>query len=123
MLALLKHQQAAQNAYAPYSQFRVGAALLTQSGNLITGANVENASYGLTLCAERVALVKAVSDGHRDLVAMAVWGADCPEGTIMPCGACRQMMLEFFPPDAPIIVAPSEQVFLKDLLPRAFVLT
>ncbi|MEW6545525.1 MAG: cytidine deaminase [Bacillota bacterium] len=80
-------------AYAPYSGFAVGAALLTRSGDVFTGCNVENASYGLTVCAERVAIFKAVSQGHREFVALAVV-ADT-EGVCLPCGACRQVMREF----------------------------
>jgi len=81
------------NAYAPYSQFHVGAALLSADGRSFTGANVENASLGLTMCAERVALGAAISAGVRAIVAIAVAG-ESPFG-IMPCGACRQALLEF----------------------------
>jgi cytidine deaminase len=80
-------------AYAPYSRFRVGAAVRTASGAVYTGANIENASYGLSHCAERVAIHKAVSEGHRRLEAIAVV-ADGPSPA-MPCGACRQVMAEF----------------------------
>lgn len=82
--------QARQAAYAPYSHYWVGAAVLTRSGEIITGCNVENASYGATICAERVALTRAVADGKRDFVAMAVATRD--GGT--PCGICRQVMAE-----------------------------
>jgi cytidine deaminase len=81
------------NAYAPYSKFRVGAAVLSAGGQVFTGANVENASYGLSHCAERVAIHQAVAAGHRDLRTVAVV-ADGEEAT-MPCGACRQVMAEF----------------------------
>lgn len=88
---------ARKNAYAPYSSFKVGAALLTESGEVFTGVNVENASYGLTCCAERSAIFSAVSHGHRRFSAIAVVGgkdddisAFCP-----PCGACRQVLAEF----------------------------
>ncbi|HET6781978.1 MAG TPA: cytidine deaminase [bacterium] len=81
------------NAYAPYSKFRVGASVLTADGHVFTGANVENASYGLSQCAERVAIHHAVATGHRDLRIVAVV-ADGEEAT-MPCGACRQVMAEF----------------------------
>ena len=81
------------NAYAPYSQFRVGAALLSGDGRIFTGANVENASLGLTMCAERVALGAAISAGVRSVSAIAVAG-EGPTG-ILPCGACRQALLEF----------------------------
>src|SRR4051812_19314839 len=90
---LLAAAKAAQrNAHAPYSKFRVGAALLTKSGKIYTGCNVENASYGLTICAERVAITKAVSDGHRHFQAIAVV---CPSRQPTPCGACRQFLAEF----------------------------
>src|ERR1039457_241039 len=84
--------KARQRAVAPYSKFKVGAALLTRSGGIITGANVESASYGLTCCAERVALFNALTAGERDFVAVAVV-ARAPGGP-MPCGACRQLLAE-----------------------------
>jgi cytidine deaminase len=80
-------------AHAPYSKFKVGAALLASSGEIVTGCNIENASYGLTLCAERVAVFKAVSEGFRDFEAIAVV-ADSPRPTA-PCGPCRQILWEF----------------------------
>jgi cytidine deaminase len=82
-------------AVAPYSGFQVGAALLTAKGVIVTGANVESASYGLTCCAERVALFKALTQGERDFVAIAV-AARAPKGP-MPCGACRQLLAEYAP--------------------------
>lgn len=85
--------EARMNAYAPYSQFHVGAALLSGDGRVFSGANVENASLGLTMCAERVALGAAISAGVRSIVAIAVAG-ESPSG-ILPCGACRQALLEF----------------------------
>jgi len=84
---------ARSRAYAPYSNFRVGAAVLTDDGTVFTGANIENASYPVSLCAERVAIHKAVSEGHRRLRAVAIV-ADGREPA-MPCGACRQVMAEF----------------------------
>ncbi len=84
---------ARSRAYAPYSKFRVGAAVLAEDGTIFTGANVENASYPLAHCAERVAVHKAVSEGHRRLVAVAVVADG--EQPAMPCGACRQVMAEF----------------------------
>lgn len=80
-----------RQAHAPYSKFQVGAALLTRSGRIFTGANVENASYGLTMCAERVAVGKAVSEGQRRFVAVAI----VAPGGVTPCGACRQVLAEF----------------------------
>ena len=88
--------KARQRAVAPYSKFKVGAALLTRSGEIITGANVESASYGLTCCAERVALFNALTSGKKNFIAMAVV-ARAPGGP-MPCGACRQLLAEYAPP-------------------------
>lgn len=87
--------QARQQAYVPYSKFQVGAALITADGSLYTGCNIENASYGLACCAERTAIFKAVSEGHRRIVQLAVV-ADT-EGPVSPCGACRQVINEFGP--------------------------
>jgi cytidine deaminase len=87
--------EARLNAYAPYSQFHVGAALLTADGRVFTGANVENASLGLSMCAERVALGAAAAAGARSVVAIAVAGVD--DNGIVPCGACRQVLSEFSP--------------------------
>jgi cytidine deaminase len=85
--------EARLNAYAPYSQFHIGAALLTADGRIFTGANVENASLGLSMCAERVALGAAAAAGARTIVAIAVAG--CDERGVVPCGACRQVLSEF----------------------------
>jgi len=82
-----------EKAYAPYSRFKVGAALLTTRGNIYSGCNIENISYGLTVCAERVALFKAVSEGEREFKAIAVYAGT--SGYCTPCGACRQVLLEF----------------------------
>ena len=87
--------EARQRAVAPYSKFKVGAALLTAEGKIITGANVESASYGLTCCAERVALFKALTEGHHRFVAVAVVARMSP--VPMPCGACRQLLAEYAP--------------------------
>jgi len=96
-------REARQFAYAPYSRFRVGAAVECRDGRIFTGANIENSSYGLTLCAERVALVKAVTEGAREITRIAVI-ADTAD-PIPPCGACRQVMLELCDPDAVVIMA------------------
>jgi cytidine deaminase len=110
-------------AVAPYSKFLVGAALLTRRGEIVTGANVESASYGLTCCAERVALFKALTDGKRDFVAVAVV-ARAPGGA-MPCGACRQLLAEYAA-HAKVWVADSrnltrmKECTVKRLLPAAF---
>ena len=114
---------ASKRAVAPYSKFHVGAALLTRSGEVITGANVESASYGLTCCAERVALFKALTDGKNDFVAVAVV-AKAPGGAT-PCGACRQLLAEYAP-DAAVFVADSRNLkkvhryTVAKLLPGAF---
>ena len=97
--------EARGNAYAPYSKYTVGAAVQAESGKIYTGCNVENASYGLTCCAERNAIFSAVCSGERKLLAIAITG---PEGGEMatPCGACRQVMAEFADsPDMPVIVS------------------
>ena len=87
--------QVRDRAYVPYSRFRVGAALLSDDGRLFTGVNVENASYGLTVCAERNAIGRMVTDGAQRIVAVAV----CTDNGVTPCGACRQVLSEFVPPD------------------------
>jgi len=116
--------KARQRAVAPYSRFKVGAALLTRTGEIITGANVESASYGLTCCAERVALFNALTAGKRNFVAVAVV-ARAPGGP-MPCGACRQLLAEYAP-RAAVWVADSralsaiKEFSVRDLLPAAFV--
>ncbi len=116
--------KARERAYAPYSGYRVGAALLCGDGRVFTGCNVENASYGLSICAERVAVFKAVSAGCRDFAAIAVAGSD--EDFCRPCGACRQVLAEFAP-DLRVLTADrtgrwSEHT-LAQLLPEAFSLT
>ncbi len=112
---------ARRRAYAPYSRFAVGAALLASDGRVFTGCNVENASYGLTVCAERVALFRAVAEGAREFVAIAV---ACGESPCSPCGACRQVLREFAP-DLTVLLADGEgkrweRTTLSHLLPRSF---
>jgi cytidine deaminase len=114
--------RASRRAVAPYSKFRVGAALLSRDGQVILGANVESVSYGLTCCAERIALFKALTDGHKDFAAMAIVA---PSTKTMPCGACRQLLAEYAP-DARVFVADSRQpakfreFTVDQLLPEAF---
>lgn len=116
-------RDAAQRAYVPYSSFRVGAAVLTADGTVVHGCNVENASYGLTICAERTALFAAVASGHRDLVALAVTcldGDPSQPATLMPCGACRQVMVELLPAHAPVVIDGVGTTSVDGLLPEAF---
>ncbi len=114
-------------AYAPYSGYRVGAALLTASGRVYTGCNIENASYTPTVCAERTAAFKAVSEGEREFAMLAVAGGKDGEvvGTFPPCGVCRQVLAEFCPPEMPIVLVKDadgngEILTLGELLPLAF---
>ncbi len=95
-------REAAHHSYAPYSRFRVGAALLTADGTVFRGVNVENRSYGLGICAERSAIVSAVTAGHSEFTAIAVYSPDA-DYPISPCGACRQVMSEFMEPEAEIV--------------------
>ena len=102
-LLLQSAREAAANAYCPYSRYPVGAAVLTLDGQLYTGCNVENIAYGLSMCAERTALFKAVSGGCRSFVAMAVVGGE--KRPAAPCGACRQVLAELCPADTPVFIA------------------
>ena len=121
---LERAQEAASRAYAPYSRFRVGAALLLADGGILTACNVENASYGLSMCAERSAIAAMVARGLRDPVAVAVAGSgdgdfsrSCP-----PCGACRQILVEFNP-DMRVVLASLEGPLVysaRDLRPHSF---
>ncbi len=118
--------KAREGAYAPYSKFYVGAALLCADGQIYTGANVENASYGGAICAERVAITSAVTHGHREFKAIAIVGAPCGQAPIescLPCGFCRQVMGEFCSSDFEIVLADGDgvKVFtLGELLPHSF---
>lgn len=111
-----------QNAYVPYSGFQVGAALLTEDGEVVTGVNIENAAYPVTNCAERTALFKAYSEGKKSFKMLAVV-ADS-ERPVPPCGACRQVMVELCPPDMPVILSNLKGDMLlttvDELLPGAF---
>jgi len=90
---LKKAQEASQNAYAPYSDFQVGACVLAKSGKTYVGCNMENASYGLTVCAERNAISNAIVNGEREILAVAIWAPKMEN--CLPCGACRQVIFEF----------------------------
>lgn len=117
--------EARKNAYAPYSDFRVGAALLTKGGKVYTGCNIENAAYTPTNCAERTAFFKAVSEGERDFEAIAIVGGkgEEPSEFCAPCGVCRQVMAEFCDPSFRVILGNVQHFCvyrLKDLFPLSF---
>ncbi len=119
--------EAQKMAYAPYSRFVVGAALLAEDGRVFTGCNIESASYTPTQCAERTALGKAVSEGARKFSMIAIVGSKQGEHNALvtsPCGVCRQMLYEFCSPDMPIIMAKSEEDYVEmtlgQLLPLGF---
>jgi cytidine deaminase len=120
---LAKARAAAESSYSPYSKFRVGAAVLA-SGRIFPGANIENASYGLTICAERTALFAAILAGADHIEAIAVSCIDAPDGSptenLMPCGACRQVLAEFAEPETPVVIDGVGTIQLRDLLPRPF---
>ena len=115
-------KKAREKAYVPYSKFQVGAALLTEDGEVFHGCNIENAGYSMTNCAERTAMFKAVSEGHRKFAAIAVT-ADT-EGPVSPCGACRQVLAEFCPADMPVYLTNLKGDVLEttvgELLPGSF---
>jgi homotetrameric cytidine deaminase len=116
-------RQAALHSYSPYSHFRVGAALKLTNGEIVTGTNVENISYGLTLCAERSALVRAVAQFGPEVRIEAVAVANLNDGASPPCGACRQVLAEFILPDAPVIFPAAgglRTMPFSELLPLAF---
>lgn len=121
---LMKHaRKAAEHAYAPYSKFRVGAALQLTNGEVVTGANVENASYGLTICAERSALVRAVAEFGPGIRVTAVAVTNLNGMASPPCGACRQMLAEFTEPDVPVMFPTEDGVrtmAFKEVLPMGF---
>jgi cytidine deaminase len=114
-------KQARENAHAPYSNFRVGAALRANSGRIFGGCNVENATYGLTVCAERIAIFKAISEGERGFDAIAV--STDTDTLTPPCGACRQIIWEFCG-DVPVILSnlkgKIEIIQMRDLFPKPF---
>jgi cytidine deaminase len=120
---LARARAAAESAYAPYSGFPVGAAALAIDGSIHTGGNIENASYGLTICAERAAVCAAIGAGHREIIAIAVSAPKVPRTT--PCGACRQFLNEFRPANTDMAIilddrGSGDPVLLGELLPQAF---
>lgn len=122
-MSLIEQARAAQQAaYAPYSKYHVGCALETNSGDIFTGCNIENASYGATLCAERVALFKAVSEGHRHFRRIVI--ATDATSPAPPCGLCRQALSEFCTPDLEIILCGANDTQRRfrfaDLFPHPF---
>src|SRR3954454_7796460 len=122
-LLMIRARDAAKHAYVPYSNFPVGAAALASDGSIHAGCNIENASYGLTICAERTAVSSAVCSGHRQIVAIAVSAPKVPGTT--PCGACRQFLNEFRPDSSDMLIFLDdgdigESIWLNELLPQAF---
>lgn len=124
-LMALAHE-ARSHSYCPYSGYAVGAALLCEDGTVYQGCNLENSAYTPTVCAERVAIFKAVFDGHRDFKAIAVCGGEAgkPTKTCTPCGVCRQVMSEFFDPQVQVHMSTGADTFktctLAELLPHSF---
>lgn len=118
-------EEARKNSHSPYSHFRVGAALLTKSGKIYTGCNIENAAFSATVCAERTAFFKAVSEGEREFEALAIAGGKEGElsGFCAPCGVCRQVIAEFCPKDFKILLGTKDEFrafTLEQLLPYSF---
>lgn len=116
-------REAARNSYSPYSNFKVGAALKLAGGEIVTGTNVENASYGLTICAERAALVRAVAQFGPEMRVAAVAVANLNDAPSSPCGACRQVLAEFVLPDAQVVFPAADglrAMAFSALLPEAF---
>lgn len=119
-----KAKEVSKNAYIPYSHFAVGACVLTKSGKVYTGCNFENASFGLTICAERNAIGSAIADGEKELAAIAIFSPKMHDCT--PCGACRQVISEFCPPEGIDIITTNENGLIirnfNELLPERFYL-
>lgn len=112
-------EKASENSYSPYSKFRVGAALLCEDGEIIKGANIENRSYGLSNCAERTAIFKAVSQGQTSFKALAL---HCPDADypVSPCGACRQVISEFTSSDFPIFFSGKDKLYVETTIGELF---
>jgi cytidine deaminase len=123
---VLKAIESMKNSYSPYSDFKVGAALLTESGKVYTGCNIENVAFGPTVCAERVAFFKAISENEKNFLKIAVVGGKngIISSSTPPCGVCRQVMREFCSDDFEILIVKEnenyDKVLLKDLLPHSF---
>lgn len=119
---IIAAQEVSQRAYVPYSKFPVGACLVTKDNQVFTGVNIENASFGLTNCAERTAFFKAVSEGHHEFKHLVITGNT--EAPISPCGACRQVMVEFCEPSMPVTlvnkVGETKETTVGELLPYSF---
>jgi cytidine deaminase len=116
---LRQAKSAVNNSYSPYSHFKVGAAIRAEDGTIFSGTNIENASFSLTMCAERVAIFKAISNGHRSFTDLAI--ASSSETPTFPCGPCRQVLYEFSPQLRIHLEGNEKQIFrLADLLPHAF---
>jgi cytidine deaminase len=118
-----KAMEARQNSYSPYSNFKVGAAITAEDGTVFSGSNVENASYGLTICAERAAIFKLVNSGRRKITRCVVVGDIESKNPTAPCGACRQVLFEFGGPDLVVECVGRNHVFnwkMSELLPAAF---
>ena len=115
-------KEASEKAYAPYSRFKVGAALECESGRVFTGCNIENSALGSTMCAERVAIYKALSEGEKNFYRIAIYGESADY--CMPCGACRQVMSEFFPQEMEVLCAKASGAYvsykMKALMPHPF---
>ena len=113
---------ASKHAYVPYSHFPIGSALLTKEGHAFSGCNIENASFGLTNCGERTAIFKAVSEGYQELSEIVIYGQT--KDPVSPCGACRQVMAEFFPSTAKVTLIAkdgrTQEMTVFDLLPYSF---
>lgn len=114
--------EASEKAYVPYSHFPIGAAVRTKDGRVFTGCNIENASFGLSNCGERTAIFKAVSEGYKEFSEIAIYGET--EKPISPCGACRQVMAEFFEPSATVTLIANDgqtvEMTVGELLPYSF---
>lgn len=123
---IMAARSAKKNTYSPYSNFPVGAAVLLEDGQIFKGTNIENASYGLTCCAERVALFSARTESSAKVVGLAISigheGKTLPKESLVPCGACRQVMSEFLDPDTPIYIDGNRNFTMDELLPYSFVL-